>query len=37
MIITIAAFNKDKNIINQGGTLQERGKLLDLIKATKPI
>lgn len=35
MVITIAAFNKDKNIINQED--RETGKLIDLIKATKPI
>ncbi len=35
MIITIAAFNKDKNVIHQED--RETGKLIDLIKATRPI
>jgi len=35
MIITIAAFNKDKNVINLED--RETGKLIDLIQATKPI
>ncbi len=35
MIITIAAFNKDKNVIHQEDS--ETGKLIDLIKATRPI
>lgn len=35
MVITIAAFNKDKNVIYQED--RETGKLIDLIKATKPI
>ncbi len=35
MIITIAAFNKDKNVIHQED--RETGKLTDLIRATNPI
>lgn len=35
MIITIAAFNKDKNVIHQED--RETGKLIDLITATRPI
>ena len=35
MIITIAAFNKDKNVIHQED--RETGKLIDLIKATRSI
>lgn len=35
MVITIAAFNKDKNVINQED--RETGKLIDLIGSTRPI
>ncbi len=35
MVITIAAFNKDKNVINQED--RETGKLIDLISSTRPI
>ena len=35
MVITIAAFNKDKNVINQED--RETGKLIDLIRSTRPI
>ena len=35
MVITIAAFNKDKNVIHQED--RETGKLIDLIRSTNPI
>ena len=35
MVITIAAFNKDKNVIHQED--RETGKLIDLIRSTRPI